>query len=233
MGDGFQFIDIVFFAMIAGFLVLRLRSVLGRREGHRGGHRDPFATKDSPQTADDNVVSLPQRDDEPDDDSPWAPTEETPAEEQSPLDMGIAQIRQVDPGFVPKEFVEGARMAFEMILNAFAAGDGDTLRNLVSDDVLVNFLRAIEDRDEDGQTLEITLVGIESTDLVEAELTGGIAQVTVKFVSQQISVSKDAAGNIVDGDPTAVTEIADFWTFARDTRSRDPNWSLVATRSLD
>ena len=233
MGDGFQFIDIVFFAMIAGFLVLRLRSVLGRREGHRGSHRDPFAAKDSPPAADDNVVSLPNRDEEQAGESPWGPLEEASSEGLSALELGVAQIREVDPGFVPKEFLEGARMAFEMILNAFAAGDGDTLRTLVSDDVLVNFLRAIEDREEDNQTLEITLVGISSTDPMEAELTGGMAQVTVKFVSEQISVTKDAAGTVIDGDSSAVTEITDFWTFARDTRSRDPNWNLAATRSLD
>jgi predicted lipid-binding transport protein (Tim44 family) len=233
MGNGFQFIDIIFFAMIAAFLVLRLRSVLGRRNDTKTGHRDPFAKAE--RSNDDNVVALPDVSREPaaerrPDAARPIPSSGEPA---SLVDDGIRQIQKLDAEFNPKEFLVGARSAFEMILNAFAAGDKANLKGLLSAEVYGNFVHAIDDRQKAGHTLEDTLVGIKSTEVVEAFLEGRVAHVTVKFVSEQITVTRDSDGQIVDGNPNTVTEVTDFWTFARDTRSRDPNWDLVATRSLD
>ena len=118
-----------------------------------------------------------------------------------------------------------------MILHAFAAGDAATLRPLLSDEVFANFNGAIEERRKAGHTLTTTLVGIRSLDVIEADLQARNAVVTVKIVSDQINVTQDAGGKTVEGDPTAVTAITDIWTFSRNTRSRDPNWTLVATRS--
>ena len=233
MGNGFQFIDIIFFAMIAAFLVLRLRSVLGRRDGGKTGHRDPFAPAERERVKDDNVVALPDRVREPAATRRAEAAARTSDEPASLVEQGIEQIRRLDGDFDAKEFVVGARAAFEMILNAFAAADKATLKSMLSPEVYGNFVRAIDDRQKAGHTLEDTLVGIKSAEVVEAFLEGRVAHMTVKFVSEQITVTRDAEGQIVDGNPNTVTEVTDFWTFSRDTRSRDPNWDLVATRSLD
>ena len=236
MGNGFQFIDIILFAMIAAFLILRLRNVLGRRDGHEGKYRDPFRPADPGEAAgpeqNDNVVQLPERDT----DEAFQQEAETVAAMaggDARLAAGITEIRVADPSFNSEDFLVGARVAFEMVLGAYATGDRQTLGNLLSPEVLSNFVRAIDEREEAGQTMEDTLVGIRKADIVEAEMDGDIAMVTVKFVSEQVNVVRDAEGQIASGNPNEVADVIDFWTFARDTRERDPNWLLVATRSLD
>jgi predicted lipid-binding transport protein (Tim44 family) len=236
MGNGIQFIDIILFAMIAAFLILRLRNVLGRRDGHEGGYSDPFKADPSKtgtdaKANDDNVVKLPDRSgDQPFDDGGEALAM---AGGDANLAAGIARIRAVDPAFTAEDFLVGARVAFEMVLGAYATGDRRTLENLLSPDVLGNFIRAIDEREKLGQVMEDTLVGIRRADIVEADLEDTNAVVTVKFVSEQVNVIRDAEGQIASGNPNEVADVIDFWTFARDTRSPDPNWLLVATRSLD
>ncbi|MBF0373335.1 MAG: Tim44 domain-containing protein [Alphaproteobacteria bacterium] len=223
MSDGFQFIDIVFFAMIAAFLVLRLRSVLGRRTGTERQRPEPGVgrpTVDRP----DNVVELPDR-------RRTVPEGPTDAYTGTPLAAGISQVRIADPSFSPEPFLQGARGAFEMIVSAYAAGDRATLRPLLANDVMANFEAAIDAREQAGEKLETELVSIKSADLDEVVMEGRTARVTVKLVSEQVNVVRDADGKVVDGDPTRVAEVTDLWTFARDTGSRDPNWVLVATRS--
>ena len=131
--------------------------------------------------------------------------------------------------FKPESFVAGAKVAFEMVITAFAGGDTKTLRPLLSNDVFEDFSGAIKSRLDKKETLESTLVGISEADIIEAELQGKTAFVTLKFVSEQINVTRDAEGEVVDGDPGGVATVTDIWTFARNTRSRDPNWTLVAT----
>ena len=231
MGEGFQFLDIIFFAMIAVFLVMRLRSVLGRRTGHER-QRDPFSGRRANEVAKekgDKVVPLPDRNrPTPAEDSVSPPKVDVGA---SPLQVGVAQIQAVDQNFDPNGFVAGARAAFEMIVGAYASGDSAALRPLLSDEVFENFSGAITERAKANETLETTLVGITSADIIEAELQGRMALVTVKFVSEQINVTRDSEGRILDGDPSHVATVTDIWTFARNTRSRDPNWALIATRS--
>jgi len=222
MGDSFQFFDIILFAMVAAFLVLRLRSVLGRRTGSEQ-RRDPFARPPAaPGAASDNVVSLPDR-------GKSAAPEPEPG--PVPLATALKQIHAADPSFDENGFVHGARGAFEMIVGAFAAGDTAALRPLLSDDVYDSFNEAIRARAAHQETHETRLVAVDTVDLVEAGLDGRTAVLTVKFISQQVNVTRAADGSIVDGDPERVVEKTDFWTFARNTRSSDPNWQLVATRS--
>lgn len=234
MSQGFQFFDIILFAMIAVFLILRLRGVLGRRDGHQGGFQDIFkrmAKKDEDAGNGDNVVHLADADAGKDADSADADAE-TP-EETSPLQAGIAGIAAAGGGFDADEFVSGAGIAFEMVLNAYASGDYDTLGPLLSDDVYANFERSMRERDDAGQTMEETLVGIRKAEVVEAYMEGPIANVTVKFISDQVHALLDSDGEVVDGDPNKIIDVTDFWTFIRDTRTDNPNWVLAATRSLD
>jgi predicted lipid-binding transport protein (Tim44 family) len=227
-------LDIILLAMVAVFLVARLYKVLGRRTGHEQP-RDPFAGVANDDARRDKIIPLPDRGHapRPDDGAKTAAENATvpPAAEAGPLQPGINRIRSADPGFDPALFVAGARAAFELILPAYAGGDLAALRPLLNDEVFDNFGRAIRSRQQARQTLQTTLVGINSTDLIEADLQGRNAVATVKIVSDQINVTRDADGKVVDGDPTAVATVTDIWMFSRNTRSRDPNWTLVATRS--
>jgi predicted lipid-binding transport protein (Tim44 family) len=226
MDSGFAFFDIVFFAMVAAFLILRLRSVLGRRTGNENPERWT-ARKPTPQArteTTDNVARLPDRS-RPAGEA--APVIDLPA--NSPAETGLTQITVADPSFDPRTFTEGARGAFEMIVGAYAQGDTATLRPLLADDVYENFAAAIRTRQQAKQTLETTLVGIKSADITEARMDNRTAFVTVKFVTEQINVTRDASGAVVDGDAQQISAVTDVWTFSRNTRSRDPNWLLVAT----
>jgi predicted lipid-binding transport protein (Tim44 family) len=228
MGEGFQFLDIVLFAMVAAFLVLRLRSVLGKRTGHDQTRQDPISQRNQDPENEGNVVEMPnlRKDDAPIDIDPVADLDP-----DDPLVAGVTEIRAADSSFHPAEFADGARGAFEMIVQGFAEGDTETLKMLLADDVFDNFNVAINEREDASETLETTIIGIKSSDVIEAAMDGRNAVVTVKFVSEQVNVTRDTEGRIVDGDPNQVSEITDIWTFSRDPKSRDPNWKLIETRS--
>ncbi len=238
MGDGFQFLDIILFAAIAAFFVLRLRGVLGKKTGHHKRRADPFAPREAAEDEDDNkVIPLPDHSKnagaEEDVEAAGDSAEEAAEAEAAatPLAAGLIQVKRADKSFDAEGFVEGARTAFEWVIDAFAQGDAKTLRPLLSNDVYGDFSGAIEEREAAGQTLETTLVGITDAQIIEAELQGRTAFVTIKFVSEQVNVVRDSDGEVAEGDPNHVTKITDIWTFARNTRSRDPDWTLVATRS--
>lgn len=228
MGEGFQFLDIILFAMIAGFLVLRLRGVLGRRTGNDRRPPDRAARQGQEPAGNDNVFELPDRtgDAETDDD-----LEADEATAEDPLAQALGAIGRADSNFDPPDFVTGAQAAFEMVVQAFAEGDTKTLRSLLNDEVYENFTEAIRQRKEAEETLETMLIGVKSGEILEARMEGRIAFVTVKFVTEQVNVTRDEDGEVVDGDPNRAMDITDIWTFARNTRARDPNWTLVETRS--
>lgn len=224
MSGGFEYFDIILFAMIAAFLVYRLGSVLGKRTGHERQGREPFGRMGGEEAGgeagNDNIVAMPSR--------------TTPPEEEAdtPLGAAITQIKLADSSFSRKEFLEGARAAFEMVITAFALGDMKTLRSLLSKEVYENFADAIRTRERANQTRETTLVGIDVAEIIEASLEDNrYALVTVKYVSQQVNATRDEDHNVVEGDPNAIEKVTDIWTFRRDTRASDPNWQLVATRS--
>jgi predicted lipid-binding transport protein (Tim44 family) len=222
------YLDLIFFALVAAFLVLRLRSVLGRRTGNERpppadpfGHRTPIEGPTRP--------SLPERP-RPAIDAP-EPTGAAAAAPRDPVTLGLNQIQLADPSFDKDEFVAGARRAFEMIVHAFATGDTGTLRSLLSDEVYENFSRAVQERLKRKETLETTIIGVKSVSIADARMDGKNAAVTLRFVSEQVNVTRDADGKVIDGDPNLVTTVTDVWTFARNARARDPNWALVETRS--
>lgn len=219
MGDGYQIIDIVVFAVIAGLLVLRLRSVLGRRTGTEQ-RRDPFQPPPAKPPA-DKVVPLPPRA------RPLPPALEAP----TPLAQSLAQLKAADRSFDEKQFLTGARAAFEIIVNAFAKGDTASLQPLLSPQVYASFAEAIRQRAARQEKLETHLLSIKSLDIADAALDGDAAHVTVKYVSEQSNATRAADGALVEGNPDHVEEKTDLWTFARPVRSRDPNWTLVATHS--
>lgn len=220
MGSSFPLFEIILYAMIAGFLILKLRSVLGRRTGNEKQRPDPFSPPPANESEQDNIIPLPDR------------TAKEPVEidERDPLTASLMRIKLADDGFDDKEFVGGARGAFEMIVQAYAAGDVDTLKTLISGPLYGGFVQAIEEREQANETQETTIVTFRSTEITSAELDGHEARVTVEFVTEQVKVTRDAAGTVVDGDPDKIEVLTDIWTFERDVRSSDPNWELVAAR---
>jgi predicted lipid-binding transport protein (Tim44 family) len=154
------------------------------------------------------------------------------AEPGSPLALGLDAIVAQDSSFDAQHFISGARSAYEMIVLAFANGDRRALKDLLSPEVYDSFEAVIRDREKHEQKTETRFVSIDKAELASAEVRERSAQVTVRFVSQMISVTRDKTGAIVDGNPDKVADITDVWTFARDITSRDPNWKLVGTGSV-
>lgn len=220
-------LDLIFFAVVAVFVLYRLYQVLGTRTGHERPPELPDRTEMSKPAASapdvkprgDNVTPLPR----PARNAVPEPILAGPAAE------GVAAIAQVDKGFSAAQFLEGAKGAHDMIVHAFAAGDRKSLKPLLEADVYASFDRAITEREVAGYKYEYTLVSQRSAEMVDATLRGRAAEVTVKFVSDVMSVTRDAAGAVVEGVAGVVREVTDVWTFARDTRSSDPNWKVVAT----
>ena len=241
--EGFVDIYTIIFLGLAVVIFLRLRNVLGRRTGseRQPPRFDPFATRRTeapPQPAGDKVISLPRRPGRP---VEAAPAEPSPVEERikvlapggTPLAVGLQTISATDASFDPDRFLSGAQKAYEMIVGAFAAGDRKTLRSLLSREVFEGFEGAIAEREARGETVDHSFVGINKAEMVDAGVKGGSEQITVRFVSSLISATKNKDGAVIDGDPTHVAEVTDVWTFARELASRDPNWRLVATESVD
>jgi len=147
----------------------------------------------------------------------------------SPVARGLDAITAADKSFDVKQFIAGARAAYEMIVTAYAAGDRRSLKNLLAREVYDGFDAVIREREARSETVETRFISIDSTEITNAELRGKVAQLTLRFVSQLVSVTRNRNGNVIDGSPDAVTNVTDVWTFAREVTSRDPNWNLIAT----
>lgn len=228
MSDGFAYLDILFFAMVAAFIAFRLRSVLGRRTGHERPRTDPISRRTAARGNDsgkDNVVPLPER-------TPPQAAGEEPAiadVRDDALKAGLTEIRLADPDFDLDHFLQGARAAFAMIIEAFAKGDKAALRPLLADEVFAQFAGAIDAREAASHELSTEIVAMRSAELAAAAMRGTRARVTVRFTSEQINLTRDRTGTIIEGDPRRIETVIDVWSFERDTRSRDPNWQLVET----
>ncbi len=223
-------VDIILLAGLAAFVLYRLYLVLGRRTGNEQPPFDPRrerleTRRPAVKANEDNVVPLPRAREMP---RPVeAPAMKIPA--GTLLATGVEAIRQADASFDPDGFVRGAKVAHEMIARAFAQGDRAALRPLLAEDVYASFDAAIAQREKAGHQVDFSFVGLKNANLEEASLRGRIAEVTVRFVSELISATRDAAGAVIEGAAGVVREVTDVWTFARDTRSGDPNWKLVST----
>lgn len=225
----------IFFVIAAVVIFFQLRNVLGRRTGNERPPFDPYTAgrtrEQDAGTGNDKVVALPRRKGE-DQPAPYADIDAV-ASAGTPLNAGLRAVRDVDASFEPKSVVEGAKMAYEMIVTAYADGDRRTLKNLLSREVYDGFVAAIAEREQRSEKIQSSFVGIDKAEIINAEMKGTEAHVTLRIVSELISATLDKAGTVIDGDPETVAEVKDVWTFARDTRSKDPNWKLVATEAED
>jgi len=214
-------IDLILFGMIAAFLVLRLRSILGKRTGFE---RPPESVaRPELRVVDDGIAPSPAA-------APAAPSARSLPDPSSPTGRGLGAMQAVDASFTPEGFLQGAEMAFRMIVTAYAAGDRATLRQLLSDDTYAAFEGAIAGREQAGETQRTEIRDIPMARIDAAELRGDEASITVAFTSDQVNVTFDRASKEVAGTD-AVTEINDIWTFERNLGSPDPTWRLVAARS--
>jgi predicted lipid-binding transport protein (Tim44 family) len=221
----------IIFAALAIFVLFKLRSVLGTRTGEERPPFNPFE-RPAPREADaqqgGNVIRLPGGE----------PVAQTPEQRWGDYAeryafAGLEAIAAADRQFTGKDFVNGARAAYEVIVTAFAQGQRDTLRDLLSSEVFESFNAAITAREERHEKVETTFVSIDKVWIEEAQLRDKTAQVTVQFTSKIITLTRNAAGEIVEGSTDRITEVVDVWTFARQTAASDPNWHLVATEAAE
>ncbi|HEY4846606.1 MAG TPA: Tim44/TimA family putative adaptor protein [Methylocella sp.] len=244
MQNSFDMTTIVF-ALLAAFVVWKLRSVLGTRNGAEKPPSNPFASRapggsgarrgdaDSGDSG-NRVIPLPGAAEPPvavapalAKDDRWKPN----AEPGSKAWAGLDAIAAADSAFAIKPFAEGAKSAYEMIVTAFAEGNREVLRNLLSPEVFESFAAALAEREKRGEKVTTTFVSIDKVMIDDAGLKGRIAEIKIHFTAQMITATRDQAGTVIDGSPDKVVQIDDIWTFARDTGSRDPNWKLVATET--
>jgi len=237
-----EFFDIPTLIVIGLAIVVlfRLRQVLGTRTGRE---RTPLQRQNEAAAAkagEENVIQMRPR--------PVTPESSEDAERarrkleaeitqfahgDEAVAAGLKAIADTDTGFTPKSFMEGAKAAYEMIVTAFAQGDRQTLKNLLEKEVYDGFERAIKDREAAGRKVDFTFVGLPRVEISDAELDKRNANVTVRFHAEVVSATRDKDGTLIEGNDVEVTNIADEWTFARNPRSRDPNWKLVATSQLE
>lgn len=215
---GSQLLDIVLIATVAGVILFQLYRVLGRRTGHERPPQENYRFGSVP--AQDTVGAAPKQLNHVSADRP-----------SDPVASGLFDIGLTDRAFDRDQFVKGARAAYEMILTAFAANDRDALKPLLSDEVYSAFDSVMRRREQNGEKATLTLVGFTDVKIIAAALKGSTAEVTLAFGAQLISATTDAKGAVIDGDAKSVHDITDVWTFSRDVRARDPNWTLVATSS--
>ncbi|WEK04189.1 MAG: Tim44/TimA family putative adaptor protein [Candidatus Devosia phytovorans] len=222
---------------VAVFVLFRLRSVLGTRTGNE---RPPVERrKPTETTSEDTVVPMRPRPAQAadGDDEYRARKVEAEIEQFSrgnpELATGLKDVVAADDTFTPKSFLEGAKQAYEMIVTAFAAGDRATLKNLLEKDVFEGFQLAIAEREKAAQTVDFTFVGLPKVEISDAEYDKKNVLLTIRFHAEVVSATRDKEGTMVEGNADQVQTIADEWTFARNPKSRDPNWKVVTTSQLD
>lgn len=213
-------IQLLVLAGVAVFLILRLRAVLGSREGFEKPTMPAQQPEGRSVRRDFEVIEGgPDRD----------ITDHVP--EGSPAAQALAAMKLAEPGFSVSKFLQGARGAYEMILTAFDTGDLSQVKPFLGAEVYDSFSAVIDERKAQGLKLESQFVGLRELALQDAEFDRATTEgeVTIRFGAEVISVVRDAAGTIVEGDPKASRRQRDVWTFARKMGSQDPNWQLVAT----
>ena len=198
MSNNFGYLDLILLVMIAGFIILRLRNVLGRKTGHEGKVVSNLSEKKFEEFK--KTIKL----------------------KKQPTEFDINQ---------KKQFLEGAEIAYETIINSFAKGDKKNLKDLVTEEMNKNFESAIEERNSKNIKSELTFIGIKSSTIEKFEKTAEALFFTVKFISEIISFKKDKDNNVIEGDPNKIKTVIDRWKFTRKISSMNPNWYLAETKT--
>jgi len=225
--------ELILYALVAGGLVFWLRSILGTRHGEERDHSDNVVslgadiTKPNKNTATDDIS----------DEGADTQIQDLLNKKEGVISIdnksaetGLLDIAAADKAFDVKFFLEAAQDVFVMVVEGFGKGDRELLDDLLADDVYQAFESAIDAREKSGDTLANEIHAINKAQIIEAKMDGKIAYVTVRFIADEISVTKNSDGEITAGHPERMTEMRDIWTFSRDTKSRDPRWFVQATR---
>lgn len=216
MENGFSYGDIIVIGAIAVFILLRYRAMLGERS-----ERDQDGPITPPQPENyERVIQLPA--------TRVEPKKEDLTNYGSLADQLVA-MRAIDRDFAPDEFLNGARIAYEMVITAFSKGDRDTLKMLLSDPIYKQFETSLKEAETSGQRPETTLIAIKQANLADAKLKGNTATITVDFLSEQVHVLRDGEGTIIEGDPSREEQVEDRWVFTRNLASSDPSWKVIDT----
>ena len=225
MSDGSSYADILILALIAGFILLRLRSVLGDKVGHDSpSYFNKIAASKPPQPEpivqlDEKSIKLRPRDEDP----------YLVSVDDKDIVAAINGMKDKDPQFTATAFLQGARMAYEMVFDAFAKGDRKTLSMLLSDDLLKTFSAELDAREKSADKAETTLVSVKAKDITEASLRGSVATIKVMFESEQISLVRNSDGEIIQGDASHSDQVMEDWVFERNMTSKNPNWKIIET----
>jgi predicted lipid-binding transport protein (Tim44 family) len=236
--------------VVAAVAILKLRNVLGQRTDEDDARVERMKTRErearaaapeGQQGAD--VITLPRRDRDGGEASP--PREDATADAEARIRAypvfdasvtdGLLQVVALDKSFDPESFLHGAALAYEMIVSAFADGNKKQLKDLLTRDVYDGFVTAISEREARGEKIDQQFVGLKKTDILEAEVKSGVAMLTVRFVSELITATRDRDGELIGGDPQKIKDVTDIWTFSRDISNAralsNPNWRLMATQA--
>ena len=222
----------IIFALLAAFVVWKVRSILGARTGHEqppqagGNNHNQSKLKSAQQSAANDSNTLSQLD--LGSETRWSPFAAPGSDVWASLD----QLAKIDPSFTPRDFLEGAKSAYELILTAFSSGDRAILQSLLSREVLESFVSAINEREAKGHVAETVLVSIDRAEIRKLILKGTLVQIVVGFSSKLITAVRDPSGAVVDGSSEKVVDMTDVWTFSRDGASRDPNWRRISTEDI-
>ena len=224
MPGDFKFADLIILGLVALFIALRLRNTLGKDIGHPPADLGA-ALKPQGVVIDNDAVMVPAES--------AKPTVEDllklPEIKESGTAEQLVALREADPAFSVKNFIEGAKSAFEWVVHAYNTHDNATLKGMMAPDVYEDFQQAISERDTLGRRKETTLVALKTADVTKVETVAGKARISVRFETDQIQVEKDKEGKLLSGDPSLIHHVQDEWTFERAVKSRDPNWLIVAT----
>ena len=202
MSEAFQYIDILILAIIAGIVLLRLRSVLGRRTGHEKTDKTSY-NYETPQTSKEEKVI--------------------------PIEPKTSSSAREDGWFNNDDFLRGAANAYETIVTNFENGNKDALKPLLSDDVLNSFSSVIDERNNNNETVEFNFIGIEKSEIVHKDLKKNPMEVTVRFISEMITCIKNSKDEVISGSLNQVQKITDVWTFEKIKDKKSSNWLLTAT----
>ena len=202
MREAFQYIDILILAIIAGIVLLRLRSVLGKRTGHEKTDKTSYNYEAPRQSQTEKVI---------------------------PIEPEKSSSATTDSWFDNDDFLRGASNAYEMIVTNFENGNKDALKSLLSEDVMNSFSSVIDERNSKNETVEFNFIGIEKSEIVHKDLKKNPMEVSVRFISEMITCIKNSKDEVISGSLNQVQKITDIWTFEKYSNRKGSNWLLVAT----
>ena len=219
--NNFPYIDIFILAMIAVFIINRLRNVLGKKTGNESDIVEKFTQKKMPykESEPDNVTNLK------DDRRHKANTQSLHKDKK--VNNLINEIIQIDENFDINEFYDGAKKAFEFILKEYSNNNLSALERLVSKKIFKDFKEQVDERTKSSQSMEITVISVKNPEIKDIKLEKkNIAKIKLSFNSEQVQTLKNKENKIIEGDSNQILSIKEFWTFSKNLKSRDPNWVL-------